>query len=537
MEWWTHLWLNEGFASYIPYLAIDELFPEWGIWDQFATDDLAIALRLDALRHTHPIEVDVHDPNEIGEIFDAVSYSKGATVIRMLAEYIGDKDFKDGLSYYLKKHSYSNASTIHLWDAFEKVSKKPVKKMMAVWTGKSGYPFLTAQIKDTKLSLSQKRFFGSATSSKKTKDTTVWPVPISVVTPKGEQVISLMTSKRTTISLPKAPWFKLNAHEGSLYRVCYSKEILEQLQGPISMGRLSSADRLGVVRDLFSLSEAGHYETTLALEYAQIYKSESEYTVWLEIISGLRHVSNLLYGSKSYDGFREYAKGILSDISKKVGWETRTNESHNDSLMRSLVLGASSSFGDERVVAQALKIFSNRKNEPIHADLRGVVYATVARTGSEKEYEEILNMYRSETLHEEKNRLLGALGVFSDKKLLARTLEFTMTEEVRMQDRNGAFASVLVNPNGRELGWKFLKKNWKKIGEAYGDGNHLLSRLIGVLNRNTTRGAYNDIKIFFKTHSAPSATRTIDQTLEQIDSNVVWLARDGKNIEKWLSSR
>src|SRR3989338_2407982 len=76
MEWWTHLWLNEGFASYIEYLAVDKLFPHWDIWTQFSTNELGIALRLDALLHTHPIEIPVHHPDEIGEIFDEVSYSK-----------------------------------------------------------------------------------------------------------------------------------------------------------------------------------------------------------------------------------------------------------------------------------------------------------------------------------------------------------------------------------------------------------------------------------------------------------------------------
>src|SRR3989344_3967776 len=102
MKWWTHLWLNEGFASYIEYLAVDHLFPSWQIWDRFVVADLAQALKLDALANTHPIEVPVHHPDEISEIFDAVSYSKGASVIRMLAEYIGEKDFRDGLRHYLR---------------------------------------------------------------------------------------------------------------------------------------------------------------------------------------------------------------------------------------------------------------------------------------------------------------------------------------------------------------------------------------------------------------------------------------------------
>jgi len=56
-EWWTHLWLNEGFASWIEYLCVDHCFPEYDIWTQFATSDYTRALDLDALKNSHPIEV------------------------------------------------------------------------------------------------------------------------------------------------------------------------------------------------------------------------------------------------------------------------------------------------------------------------------------------------------------------------------------------------------------------------------------------------------------------------------------------------
>ncbi len=535
MEWWTHLWLNEGFASYVPYIAIDKIFPKWHIWEQFATDDLATALKLDALANTHPIEVDVHDPNQIGEIFDAVSYSKGATVIRMLADYIGEKDFRDGLRHYLLKHSYKNASTIHLWEAFEKVSKKPVKKMMAVWTGKSGYPVISVSLggKTSKLVIKQERYFSSEGSKLKSKDNTLWPIPLSFVSPKGAQNIPLMISKKAIVPKPDG-WFKMNANESGLYRTNYDAKFLEALSIPIGQNKLSSVDRLGIIRDLFALSEAGIMPTTQALETCLLYKGEKEYIVWIEIISGLRHIANLLAGTKSAEPFKAYAREILSGITQYVGWTEKKDESHNASLLRPLALAASSSFGNTEVIAQAKKIFAGRKKKSIHPDLRGAVYGTIVREGGEKEYKEILAMYRAEHMHEEKNRLLGALGATRDKKLLQKTLEFIMTDEVRMQDRNGAFASVLVNPHGRALGWNFLKKNWGKIGEAYGDGNHLLSRLISVLNRNTTRPAYNDIKKFFRTHKAPAADRTILQTLEYIDSNIRWLTRDSVKIEKWL---
>ena len=141
MEWWTHLWLNEGFASYMEYVAIDKLFPKWKVWTQFIFIEQGRGLSLDGLKNSHAIEIDVNHPAEISEIFDAVSYSKGASVIRMLAEYLGENNFRKGLKHYLEKHAYKNASTNDLWDAFEKVSDKPVKRIMTNWTRKPRISF------------------------------------------------------------------------------------------------------------------------------------------------------------------------------------------------------------------------------------------------------------------------------------------------------------------------------------------------------------------------------------------------------------
>ncbi len=166
MKWWTHLWLNEGFASFIEYLAIDHIFPEWDIWTQFVGTELSDAFSLDALNNTHPIEVEVGNPAEISEIFDRVSYSKGASILRMLWKYLGEKDFQKGLQHYLKKHAYGNAETEDLWNALEKVSGKPVAKVMANWTSKSGHPLVRVQVTGDRLKLTQSRFFSSPISKK-----------------------------------------------------------------------------------------------------------------------------------------------------------------------------------------------------------------------------------------------------------------------------------------------------------------------------------------------------------------------------------
>jgi puromycin-sensitive aminopeptidase len=536
MEWWTDLWLNEGFASYVPYLAIDELFPEWKIWEKFATDDLAQSLKLDALKNTHPVEVVVHDPNEIREVFDAISYSKGATIIGMLAQYLGAQDFRDGLRFYLKKHSYQNTSTIDLWDAFEKVSKKPVKKMMHIWTKKPGYPLLSVSVnqKNKKITISQKRYFSSRMSARHTKDATIWPIPVSFLTENGITSLGLITKKRMSITAQYS-WMKMNPSEGSLYRTQYDAQLLEKLKNEITSGALNSRDRLGIVRDLFALAEAGESDTLAALAMLEYYVHEKEYIVWVEIISGLISLNNLLYGSKSQELFKIYAQNILSDIVECVGWESRKNESHNDALVRQLVLSAAASFGNTNVIQEAKNRFENRAIQPIHADLRGVIYASVIREGGQPEYDAIKHLYETENMHEEKNRLLLALTASRDEKILQQTLTFILTDQVRLQDKVSAFAHVLIHPRGRILGWKFIKKHWKKIMQEYGEGNHMLVNLISVLHRNTTRSLRDDIKIFFKTHPLSGAERTLLQTLEKIDSNIAWLAADEKKIQKWLS--
>src|SRR3989344_6110524 len=258
MEWWTHLWLNEGFASYIEYLAVDHLFPKWDIWTQFVTADLGSALRLDALQNTHPIEIAVHHPNEIDEIFDAVSYSKGASVILMLASYLGEKDFRNGLRHYLKRHSYSNATTDDLWFALEHASGKPVKEIMDNWTRKPGYPILNIKQKMASITVEQSRFFSSPLSRAASKDKMIWSIPIRIRREtSGVPEMYFLKKQKGDLAIPKDGWIKFNAGETSLARVDYPKEWLLQFQPAIKNRELPAADRLGIIRDAFALTESG----------------------------------------------------------------------------------------------------------------------------------------------------------------------------------------------------------------------------------------------------------------------------------------
>jgi puromycin-sensitive aminopeptidase len=511
MEWWTHLWLNEGFASYIEYLAVDKLFPKWDIWTQFSTADLGVALRLDALEHTHPIEVPVHHPDEIGEIFDEVSYSKGASVIRMLAEYIGEKNFRDGLRHYLKKHSYKNTETLHLWQAFEKVSGKPVAKMMHNWTSRAGYPVVTAKMVNGEVTFSQKRFFASPISEKKVNDKTKWDIPI--------------TFKN----------HKVNFGETGFYRTAYSKELLQNLVPPILEKKITARDRLGVIRDLFALSEAGKIPTTDALEFLSAYKNEDNYTVWVEIATGFARLEQILAKEKLTVELNQLIISLFSPVLARLGWEKKTTDSHTDGLLRSLAISRLGRSGDKKVIAEARKKFAVIKSgKHINPDIRGAVYAVVASNGGMKEYNDFINLYKKETLHEEKNRIGGVLGDFTNPKILKMVCEFALSKHVRIQDTVGVLSGVGANPLGRDIWWSYVGKNWKTLVSRYGEGGLTLARAIKCISGSAEEKHLKAFKKFFATHEAPGAKRAIDQVIERLEGNVAWLKRDKKIIKDFL---
>lgn len=117
MKWWNELWLNEGFASYMEYKGTDAAYPDWKMLDQFAISTLHGVLSLDATLGAHPIVQTVATPDQITEIFDTITYSKGSSIIRMLEDFITPEVFQKSVSKYLTDNKYGNTETSDFLDA------------------------------------------------------------------------------------------------------------------------------------------------------------------------------------------------------------------------------------------------------------------------------------------------------------------------------------------------------------------------------------------------------------------------------------
>lgn len=529
MRWWNDLWLNEGFASWMEYKAVDYLFPTWDMWTQFYTEDVDTALSLDGLETSHPIEVPVINPDEIGEIFDAVSYSKGSCIIRMLEQYLGPDIFRKGLQNYLTKFSYGNAVTDDLWNSLEEASEKPVKKMMDTWTKQTGYPTVSAAAKNNAWTLAQNRFLYTGK-----KDKTSWYIPLAVQ--QGTSVhYHEMNSKKITHDV--AGDAALNPASVGFYRVRYDPTLLEHQKK--KFGTLAVVDKTSLQGNQYALARGGYSSVREFLELLPLYKQETDYTLWAEVAANLGEIKFLFANTPLKEPLDLFAKQLLAHILKKLGWDEKTSEEHTTILLRSVILGAAGLSGDESVIKEAQHRFAahlNSKN--LNPNLRSVVYSLAARSGGRKEFDALKKMYVSAQLQEEKVRLLGAMGMFKQEELLKETLAFCLSPDVRSQDTMIGMARVAANSYGTNLAWDFFKKNWDELKKRYGDGGHIMGRLIKeVCSRFAAPDKADDIKEFFKKNPAPYAKRAIAQSLEAIKINHAFMEKSRKEIEEWVRKK
>ena len=548
MAWWDDLWLNESFASWMGTKAVDALHPDWQMWTQFLYLDTVRGLALDGLRNSHPIEVAVHDPAEVREIFDEISYSKGASVLRMLEQFLGEAPFRKGLRAYLNAHSYGNARTADLWKALEEASGQPVRALMRTWVTQTGFPLLDVRIdrrgREATATITQSRFLFEhilGASDPKTR----WRVPVSILRAGDKETTRLLLDRKTkTHSLgggrrPAADdWIKVNAGQSGFCRVNYPPEEWERLRRAIVAGQIGARDQLGLQNDAYALTRAGYLPASTFLEVTSACAGQDDATVWRMIGESLQGFEALVADEPYLERFFEYGRHLFGPVAARSGWEPRTGEGHLDAMRRATVLARLGHYGEPKVLDEAHARFRRYLKDPatLHPDVRATVYGLVAQGADEKTYETLWDLQRKAALNEEKVRLLGALTKTRRKDLLQATLERSLTSEVRSQDAVLVISGVAANwPNpGRDLAWSFVRKNWDELHRRYAPSGFLIRRLVQLQEAFTSPERARDVESFFRAHPAREVQRTVRQVVEKIRVNGKWLARNRKDLLHWF---
>lgn len=539
MDWWTHLWLNEGFASYAEYLAVDHIYPEWNMWTQFMSLDYAVAMGKDQLHNTHPIEVEVHHPSEIDEIFDDISYRKGSSIIRMLAAYLGAEDFRKGLAHYLKLHAYKNATTRDLWIALEHVSKKPVRSIMEAWTKQPGFPLVRIHFPKKNTAVVAQSMYRSPLSAvgKKRAADALWPVPISYTTTEGAVESILLTEKAATIEGVASK--KLNLDETGFYRTAYSAEELISFGKSVQKKELSTIDRWGLIHNAWALAQSGVLPTETVLKFCKFYANETDVTVMGEVLNGLARVGQFYAKEKWYKHYQQFVRSLVQPTIKRLGFEVRAGESNDDTFLRVLALMVAGTQGDETSVRTALRQCAALVRGgvgAVPADIRLAVYVLTASAGAAPEFSFFKRLYIETDLPEEKQRIAQGLCSFNSPVLIRKALAFSLSKDVRSQDVWRFYDYVAQHGAGHGELWDFIKQNYSELLARYGDGGFLLGRIIKTLSVLHSKELAADMQKFFGSHPKPGAERTVLQVLEHIELASIWKERDREAVKKFLTS-
>ncbi|HIA51314.1 MAG TPA: M1 family peptidase [Candidatus Melainabacteria bacterium] len=549
MRWWNGLWLNEAFATFMQMLATDDWQPNWKRWDTFGVSRGA-AFSTDGLLSTRPIEFTVRKPEDAEGMFDVLTYEKGASVLRMLEQYLGGENYRLGIAHYLNNHKYSNTETTDLWDAIEEKSGQPVRQMMDSWIFQGGYPLIHASKEEggQRWLITQHRFFylpEEKRSHVKQESVSRYHVPIMYTAAFGKDRVSgsiLLTGSSTEITLPAAAdWLLLNAGGHGFYRCSYSDDDLAALTKNLYKD-LSAIERFGLLSDLWASTLNGSTELKSFLRHSYQFKSETDKNVWTVLIGAINYL-NQIAGKGQRSSIREYTRELIMPALERIGVQDETAGSKKSAgqdavkeQLRGMLFATAGTIGevDELVdAAQALYARYKKSRTSVSPALTAAAISVLAHHGDEEQYKEFVQQHKKSSTPQEEERFMYALAGFRDKELLRQTLEKTLNGEIRTQNAPYVVRSVMFNPWGRELAWKFMKDNWQKMMKIYPEV--MIPRMCEGVTALISEDLLQDVQRHFEQNEVKQGHRTVSQHMEKLAVAVYFKTRERQTLERsWL---
>lgn len=463
MKWWDDLWLNESFASVMEYVAADALFPDWEMWNDFFANDAVAAIRRDALSGVQAVKQAVRHPDEIATLFDgAIVYAKGAHLMYMLMELMGEERFLKGLREYFKKYAYSNAEGDNLWDCLGAFADFDVKKFMKSWVDKPGYPVVVASVEGDRLNLAQKRFLldGDVDTDE------VWPVPLFMGI-EGEK--GILSERSDSLVLDGADRrVELNSGFAGHYIVKYDGEMKRRILGAES----GSVDKLKMLLETIMLARTKLGKTADLIDVIEVVGDVKSSVVWDMVGLAVADIKMLIESGTEEE---KALKGFVANLARKqyerLGWQRKDDESVGDTELRAQVISLMIFADDEAVVSEAIRRFDSGDLESLDGDLRDdIISAKVKNDLSSGLVDELLNKYEKTYSADLRDDICGGLCATRSEKIIERLLGAIKNSKiVRAQDAPYWFVYLIRNRVGTGLAMSWLESNWEWVVKSLGD--------------------------------------------------------------------
>jgi puromycin-sensitive aminopeptidase len=507
MAWWNGIWLNEAFATFMEMLCVDAWKPEWERWVTFGVSRAA-ALALDGLQSTRPVEFPVTAPREAEAMFDALTYEKGASVLRMLEQHLGPEAFRDGIRRYLARHAFGNTETRDLGEALGAAD------VMEAWVFSPGYPLITVAETGGRLVLAQERFTYLPQPAQAGRQR--WQVPVALRLRAGGVVRTeqrLLTGAEERLELPGAlDWVIVNAGGHGYYRVRYAPPLLGALAAEAA-ALATPIERFNLVNDTWASTVAGQSPLAEYLELTARFRAETDRNVWSGLIGSFAYLNRVLDAAER-PRLQALVRDRLGPMVARLGWAPRAGENELTRQLRGDLLGALGTLGDDPAVqAQAREVY---RGDPTLVDppVLSAAIAITAFVGGPAEYDDALSRFRTARTPQDEQRYLYALAGFRQPELAAQTLERTLNGDVRTQDAPFVVRAMLMSAYVRELAWRFARTRWQEMAATYPPSAYrrMWEGIVGL----ATPALEREVIEFFRTTAIDLGGKKLAQYLEQL---------------------
>ncbi len=557
MKWWNNLWLNEGFATWMALKPSLALHPEWNanLGAVIATNG---ALQFDALKNTHPIRVKADKPQEIIELFDAISYEKSAAVLRMIESYVSPDVFRRGVNAYLSKFSYSNATAEDFWGAITQVSGRPVDKIMLSFVDLPGEPLVSVKSEcitpppqpvstrkgkrskatiqphpKTEVTISQRRLFADPGSDPENNE--VWMIPLCFKSSGGKPFCQIFSQRQETVPLTGcSSWVFTNANAVGYYRTQYDAADLQKLSGSIAT-QLNTAERMSLVNDESALVRAGQENVVRLLDLVAALNQDTEREVVDSYIRSLESMDRYLVTPQDRPAFTAWIRSNFQPMMQKIGWTPTAGENPGIGQVRFHLLRILGGMGDDpEAIRRSTRLAEQYLENPesVESGLAQIALGIAARNGNADLFDRYLAAMRKAHSPEQIGNLAFGLTNFQDPQLVRRWLQVVVSDEISNQDTAARIGEMLTRYSVRETVWPWVKEHWPEVEKK-------TTTLGGGLIVSSTRSfcdadSRDDVQRFFTEHKIPSAERALRQVVESVNACISYREHQQKNLTSWL---
>ncbi len=447
--WWTDIWLNESFATFVEHKVVERRFPEL----QSEYDFLSIWTRwgflLDSVSPNHPIAVEVENASEVANAIDRLTYGKGSSVLRMIEGYLGSETFEAGVADYLRRHAWGNASSSDLWEALDRASSEPITRILRPWIEKASHPVVSATLGPQGLTLRQRPYGYRPPNSD-----TLWPIPMVVeIDGKVERV--LFEKPELTLPCPARATVHLNRGAVGFYRTHYGPELYERLFR--GFAERSPADRWIVLEDLWAFLLSGDTDLATFRRFVRALDGATDY-LCVGAIAG--HLDTLRTWAGDLEPVLAMSRGFLHAQFDRIGLAPRPGESSTDGSLRAAVVNALVSC-DPAFAAKLAPEF--RRFRDLDPNVQSAVAEAHASTGGRAAFEEIEKALRDARTETESRRLEFALARTNDLRCLSRVLELALSGEFNKGHLGGLLTAAAANPIARGPTWDWLEQHFPEV--------------------------------------------------------------------------